>query len=110
VTVTVGSRQETATFETLFGGAVEFAELNDTLRERHSIPRAVRAGVVITDLSANSVLAEAGVQPGFVIVAANGRPVSTPDALLEVLRKGQLNRLRLYIPRFRAFRFITIEL
>jgi serine protease Do len=69
------------------GEAVEgmtLAPLSEALRSRFSIPETVR-GLVITAAVPTSRAGRAGVEPGFVIVQANGRPVSTVAELRAVV-------------------------
>lgn len=65
--------------ETPAGSTIEgltVTPMTGALRERHSIPAGVN-GLVITAVTANSIAATRGFQPGMVIVQADGRAVST---------------------------------
>jgi len=73
------------------GEAVEgmtLAPLSEALRSRFSIPETVR-GLVITAAVPTSRAGRAGVEPGFVIVQANGRPVSTVAELRAVVEQAK---------------------
>jgi serine protease Do len=64
------------------------APLSDALRSRFSIPEGVR-GLVITAATETSRAGRAGVQPGFVILQANGRPISTVAELRAVIEQAR---------------------
>jgi serine protease Do len=65
------------------------APLTDALRSRYSISESVR-GLVITAAAEDSRAGRAGVQPGFVIIQANGRPISTVVELQAVVREARV--------------------
>ncbi len=64
------------------------APLNEQLRSRYSIAETVR-GLVITGAAETSRAGRAGVQPGFVIMNANGRPISTVAELRSVIDQAR---------------------
>ena len=64
------------------------APLTDALRERYSIAETVR-GLVITAATESSRAGRAGVQPGFVILQANGRQMATVADLQTVIREAR---------------------
>jgi len=64
------------------------APLNEQLRSRYSIAENVR-GLVITGATETSRAGRAGVQPGFVIMNANGRPVATVAELQAVIEQAR---------------------
>ncbi len=68
---------------------IDLADLTADLRRRYKIKDSV-TGVVITGIDANSPAAEKRLSPGDVIVAVQGEPVSSPDAMqtrLDQLKK-----------------------
>ncbi len=64
------------------------APLTEALRSRYSIPDSVR-GLVITSATETSRAGRAGVQPGFVILQANGRPISTVTEFRAVIEQAR---------------------
>ncbi len=64
------------------------APLSDALRSRYSIAEGVR-GLVITAVTETSRAGRAQVQPGFVILQANGRQVSTAAELRGVIDQAR---------------------
>ena len=67
--------------EAAAGVAVEgltVAPVTAALRERYDVPTGVE-GLVITAVAANSRAARLGIEPGIVILQANGRPVRSVD-------------------------------
>ena len=74
-----GGSAAPATPERPTGEAVEgmtVAPLNDALRSRYSVPESV-TGLAITAVAEGSAAGEAQLQPGMVVVQADGRPVRT---------------------------------
>ena len=68
---------------------IDLANMSDDLRRRYKIKETVN-GVVITGIDANSPAAEKRLSPGDVIVAVQGEPVASPDAMqarLDQLKK-----------------------
>jgi serine protease Do len=60
------------------------------------------SGVVIRELDPNSDAAQQGLRPGFVIVAANGRPTPTPQSVsqaVEAARSARRDRVLLVFRR-----------
>lgn len=71
---TTPDRPDAVTGEKIEGLTV--APINAVLRSRHDLPADVR-GVVITAVEAQSRAGRLGFRPGFVVVQANGRAVSS---------------------------------
>ncbi|WP_179403475.1 DegQ family serine endoprotease [Burkholderia guangdongensis] len=64
-------------------------------------------GLIVQQVSGPA--ANAGIQPGDVILAVNGRPVTSPDQLLSAV-KGAGNSLALLIQRDNAQIFVPVDL
>ncbi len=86
---------------------IALSVLSPVLAQRYNIPDGT-AGVVVTSVLPGSAAAQAGLQPGDVIMAVNGTPTSTMasffaglDAttlLLDVLREGRRTFVTLVLP------------
>ena len=87
-----------------FGMATQ--ELDEGLKRRFKIDSP--AGVVIVGLDAGSVAAQAMLQPGDVILAANGTKVSSPAALNKILQQ-QKKMVLLHIERRGSRFFVSLN-
>ena len=67
---------------------LKLAPLNERLRREANVPKNVK-GVVVTDVTDDSPLAELGIQPGDVIQAVNQQPVTTPKQVADKLKEVQ---------------------
>jgi serine protease Do len=68
-------------------------------------------GVIITDLSPESVAASAGIEPGMVIVEVNRKAVSTPEEYSKAVKNvkpGDVVLLR--VRTANAAQFITLRI
>ena len=79
-------------------------ELTPQLRQAYGISEKV-SGVVITRIDPVSPAGEEGLLPGDVITEANGKSVSTTDALREQVKASGDGYLRLYIYRPQSDRY-----
>jgi serine protease Do/serine protease DegQ len=79
----------------LFEGHEKLDALSDDLRKQYNIPTFVRAGVVITKISPNSIFS-GEVPEGTVVLSVNGAATRTPEDVTKALRKGKENRLRVF--------------
>lgn len=64
------------------------APMSGALRSRFDIPANVN-GLVITGVTPTSIAGRAGFQPGFVILQANQRPVTTPEEFQAVVNAAR---------------------
>ncbi len=68
-------------------------------------------GVIITDLSPESVAASAGIEPGMVIIEVNRKPVSTPEEYSKAVKNvkpGDVVLLR--VRTAQAAQFVTLRI
>lgn len=92
---------------------VKVAELSDAARQQFRIPDGVN-GVVVTAVKPNSPGADAGLQPGVVILQVDGEPVATPASLKKKLADAKSGGkdavlLRLQLGELKQFRALTIK-
>ncbi|HBK91840.1 MAG TPA: hypothetical protein DDZ68_09225, partial [Parvularcula sp.] len=91
---------------------VRVTELNDAARQQFRIPDGV-AGVVVAAVKPGSPGADAGLQPGAVILQVDGEPVATPASLKKKLADAKSAGkdavlLRLQFGEVKQFRALTI--
>jgi serine protease Do len=123
VTVTLGQRdaedriaeapQSQQGEDILSGDAgVRVTELNDAARQQFRIPDSVQ-GVLVTSVKPGSPGADAGLQPGVVILQVDGEPVATAATLKKKLADAKAGGkdavlLRLQLGEVKQFRALTI--
>lgn len=70
----------------------------------------VRDGVVVVEVEQGSAADEAGLEPGDVIVRAEGRPVTSPNDLAEIVRKAKSgSRIGLVVHRGKSRTLVSVE-
>ncbi|WEX11869.1 DegQ family serine endoprotease [Chelativorans sp. AA-79] len=88
-------------------------ELDEESRSQFEIPEDVN-GVLVTEVEANSVAAEQGVQPGDVIVEIALKSVSTPQDVLDQVgqlkEQGRKNALLMLASKSGELRFVTLRM
>jgi serine protease Do len=91
VTITLGLRdaeQQVAKAETPSAGedvmageaGLRVADLTDAMRQQYRIPQGV-SGVIVTGVKPNSAAESAGLQPGAIILQADGQPIASSAQL-----------------------------
>jgi serine protease Do len=63
--------------------------LDDELRRKFSIPRGVQGGLVVVEVAPDTAAAEAGLQPGDVVLELNRKPVQGIAEFQKQLKSGQ---------------------
>lgn len=91
---------------------VRVAEINDAARRQFQIPDGVN-GVVVTGVKPGSAGADAGLQPGVVILQVDGAAVASTASLKKMLADAKKNGkdavlLRLQVGEAKQFRALTI--
>jgi len=92
------------------GGVAEGGRLGVTVRPLSPAERSsaqLEAGLVVEEVA--GAAAEAGIQPGDVVLSANGRPVSDVEQLRSIVA-GAKNRVALLVQRGEARIFVPVEL
>jgi serine protease Do len=123
VTVTLGQRdaeeriaeapQSQQGEDILSGDAgVRVTELTDAARQQFRVPETVQ-GVLVTSVKPGSPGADAGLQPGVVILQVDGEPVATAASLKKKLADAKAGGkdavlLRLQLGEVKQFRALTI--
>ena len=70
----------------------------------------VQEGVVVVEVEEGSAADDAGIEPGDVIVRAEGRAVTSPNDLAEVIRKAKSGtRIGLVVRRGKARTLVSVE-
>ncbi|MBA3420484.1 MAG: trypsin-like peptidase domain-containing protein [Thermoleophilaceae bacterium] len=88
---------------------VILSPLSPQIAQRFGI--AADAGAIVLDIESRSPAGRAGLRPGDVIVAVEGRPVDAVEQVLGALRRsGAGERLRLTVVRGSARRDVTVTL
>jgi len=82
------------------------AKLSPLMKEKYRIES--DTGLVITDVKPDSSAARAGIQPGDLILQANGKQVRDPEALSQVIKSGGVRTL-LRIERSGQFFFVPLR-
>jgi serine protease Do len=109
VAVTLGSLSDTKVASN-DGGSVEQGRLGVAVRQLTPQERSAASlshGLMVQQASGPA--ANAGIQPGDVILAVNGRPVTSPDQLRDAV-KGAGDSLALLIQRDNAQIFVPVDL
>ncbi len=76
------------------------------------VPPNLKGGVLVTDVDANSIAAEAGLMPGDVILTVNGEQVnSVADLKTHIVgfKKGDIARFLVYQPKAGSVSVIAVE-
>ncbi|WP_175924031.1 DegQ family serine endoprotease [Burkholderia latens] len=109
ISVTLGSMTDTKVASN-DGGPVEQGRLGVAVRPLSPQERSATSlshGLIVQQAAGPA--ASAGIQPGDVILAVNGRPVTSPEQLREAV-KGAGNSLALLIQRDNAQIFVPVDL
>ncbi|KAB0632117.1 DegQ family serine endoprotease [Burkholderia latens] len=109
ISVTLGSMTDTKVASN-DGGPVEQGRLGVAVRPLTPQERSATSlshGLIVQQAAGPA--ASAGIQPGDVILAVNGRPVTSPEQLREAV-KGAGNSLALLIQRDNAQIFVPVDL
>ena len=85
---------------------LSIAKLSPLMREKYKIES--EAGLVITDVKPDSPAARAGIQPGDVVLQANGKQVRDTEALKQAIKSGGARTL-LRIERSGQFFFVPLR-
>jgi serine protease Do len=67
---------------------LRLAPLDDTARQRLGAPSNLKGGAVVNAVQPGSPAAEAGLQPGDIILEIDRQPVQSPQSFAEVWNKG----------------------
>lgn len=89
---------------------LSLAPLSDEYRDRAGLDDAVE-GLVVADVAQGSPAAESGLQPGDVLVQANGLPVHSVaefQQTLQDIRQGGGSRVHVLVKRGQAQQFIAL--
>jgi serine protease Do len=92
------------------GGVAEGGRLGVTVRPLSPAERSsaqVDGGLIVEEVAGPA--AEAGIQPGDVVLSANGRPVGDVEQLRSIVA-GAKNRVALLVQRGEARIFVPVEL
>ena len=108
VTVTLASLSDTKVADAS-AGAAEPGRLGVTVRALTPQERNGTAGHGLLVQQASGPAASAGIQPGDVILAVNGRAVTSPDQLRQIIAKSG-NSVALLIQRDNAQIFVPVDL
>jgi serine protease Do len=79
--------------------------LTSDLRDRARLPRDVEGGIVVAGVQPGGPAETAGIQPGDIVVEANGRPIRSTEDLRSIIasaRAGEAVRLYVYRPSRQA--------
>jgi serine protease Do len=79
--------------------------LTSDLRDRARLPRDVEGGIVVAGVQPGGPAETAGIQPGDIVVEANGRPIRSTEDLRSIIasaRAGESVRLYVYRPSRQA--------
>ena len=89
---------------------VTVGDLDQALRKQYEIPEAIRNGVVITKVDADSPSAEAGIRVGDVVLEINREPVQNSKQAVELSEKlKKEKKVLLRVSTKGATRFIVVE-
>jgi serine protease Do len=75
--------------------------LTSDVRDRAGLPRDVEGGIVVAGVQPGGPAESAGIQPGDIVVEANGRPIPSINDLRSIIgsaRSGEYVRLYVYRP------------
>jgi serine protease Do len=108
ITVTLASLSDTKVADAS-GGTAEPGRLGVTVRALTPQERSGTAGHGLLVQQASGPAASAGIQPGDVILAVNGRAVTSPDQLRQIIAKSG-NSVALLIQRDNAQIFVPVDL
>lgn len=70
----------------------------------------IRQGVVVVEVEAGSPADEAGIQPGDVIVRADGTRITSPNDLANILTKAKSGPISLVVRRGKSSTLVSVEL
>jgi serine protease Do len=88
---------------------LQLAPLTSELRQRLRVPKST-SGVVVVDLTDDSPVAAAGIQPGDVIVSVDQQPVKAPDdAARKLQAAASRHQVLLLVARHGDVRFVGLS-
>ncbi len=84
------------------GGGKELESLGLSLAPVTDFAKGAKEGVYVTDVNQNSIAADKGLRRGDIILDVNGRPVSTPDEVVDAVKNAKTKGRRAVLVRFRS--------
>jgi len=87
---------------------VEVADLDAQARSEAGVPGSVR-GALVVKVDEDSNAAEAGLQPGDVVVEINRQPVRSADDAVAMSEKAKSDRIRLRVWRGGAMLYLSVD-
>ena len=84
------------------GGGQELESLGLSLAAASDFAKGSKEGVYVTDVDQKSIAADKGLRRGDVILDVNGRPVSTPEDVINAVKNAKTKGRRAVLVRFRS--------